>query len=1031
MRSDLSAILSVGIHHIHPGGSLGISIDGMGDTIAIFDDGRVRESHQELTGRIVHFNNLQTESFSGHATGVAGLIGSAGVLSAARGYAPGVTMHIYKWNQQMPINISGLYLCAQNGVEISNHSYATKPGWNYQAGAWYWYGSDSISMLEDWRFGYYDHPRSRAIDSVLSFNPHHLAVFAAGNERGNGPQPGDPRYYYNNQTQQWTDITNHPTINPQADGGTLGYDCLGPEAVAKNVLTVGAIYQNVNGYQSFQDIVLDNKSAFGPTDDGRIKPEVVAPSDTLFTPSSVSDTGYTTISRTSAATAVVSGMALLLKSYFNHAFCRNPLSSTLRGLIIHTSDRFGHAPDYKTGFGAVNAYKAAKLLQDDSALCGGGYYVREYTLYQGQRLMIPLKSKANDSIRVTIAWTDPHLDALPVNAQVINNRTSRLVNDLDIRIFSENHANTFFPYVANPDQPQLPAVHADNSVDNVEMIELPSNQHGDFILQISHKGTLYQGKQRFSLIISGIQLPKVFTGSQSTHWSDPQNWKSGNLPDSNSIVFIPKDVDMLMVDTAVKVRAIDRADSMQIAIADSSSLRLFVLGGKGYVTLKSSESNLAGIHYNYISASCLIRQFYIRGKSGPYNGRWTYLGLPRGVSLQSLVPQQNALVNLNFPGGSILRWNASIGQYEGFGSLSYIPGAGTGLLAFFGTNSIGTFHMTIPDTISIQYTSDSLYNINVPLEYTSTPLNQNINQITDGWNLISNPYPGWYDWYQQSVPGNATAIYHFNDLTGQWICYNNGPDSLRYIAPLQAFWLRNASGQTANLHFDTTRLTHYQARHFLKPQTGINDFFIRITNESANYLSDYIIIGEASDASPYFDGHQDALKFSNRPPNPSVSVGVDTLYSIYRTNSSVVNIPLNIHISHSGNYCFETSSDEHLLLTDLFENKQYIINNASKLCLHFIQGHYPQRFLLTKAAQIQVNDFETSKPTIRLYQTYVQVFNPTSQTLTCSVYSVEGRVIYHSLLSAESNMRISLGRRGVFLLKLNSDKREWIYKLVF
>lgn len=1028
---DLAGILSIGLEHLLPGGSLGLDLNGAGDTIAIFDDGRVRETHQELSGRVVHFNNLHNTSFAGHATGVAGLIGSAGVVTSAKGYAPAVTMHIYKWNQHTPINISDLYQCAQNGVEISNHSYATKPGWNYQSGAWYWYGSDSISLVEDWRFGYYDYPRSRALDSVLWLNPYHLAVFAAGNERGNGPSPGDTRYYYDNQTHQWVNITNHPSINPQPDGGTTGYDCLGPEAVAKNVLTVGAIRQNTNGYQSPQDIILDPKSAFGPTDDGRIKPEVVAPSDTLHTPSTASDTGYTTISYTSAATAVVSGTALLLKSYFNRVYGHNPLSSTLRALIIHTADRFGQAPDYKTGFGVLNARRAAELIRDDSLLCGGGYFVREYTLYQGQRILIPLKSKVNDSIRVTIAWTDPHMAPIPINAQALNNRTSRLVNDLDIRISSENTTNTYLPYKADPNQPHLSATTGDNTVDNVEMIELPANIQGHFLLQITHKNTLMSGYQKFSLIISGVEEPAVFTGAQSSQWYLVQNWKSNTLPDSSALVFISKSASTVHVDSTVRVWSIDRADSSHLRIADSATLLLRYLGGKGCITLGAGDKNLAGIRYARASITHFIRQYYLQGKAGPYNGRWVYMGLPPGISLQGLVPQQNALVNLNFPGGSLLQWDASVGQYQGFSSLSQVPQQGKGLLVFFGNNQAGTFHMSLPDTLAMNYVSDSLYDIQIPLEYTSTPQNPNINQVNDGWNLVANPYPFWYDWYQHPVPGNATAIYHFNDLTGQWLSYNNGPDSLRCIAPHQAVWVRNASGQSAHLSLDTGRNSSLQAKHFFKPTISDPEFYLRIRSDSASALSDYVIIGTHADATPYFDGRWDALKFSNRPPNPSLSVGSDTLYSIYRSCNSLSNIPLTIQIHQSGIYCFETSSEENLVLFDMLKHLSYSLVKGSTVCMPLSQGLHSQRFWLTKTTALTTSEVSEAAPELFQRSEYVLIINPLPNPITGTLLSIHGQVLKEFTLSPYSIERHTFSQRGIFVYHLKYSYRERAFKVVF
>ncbi|MFN4299385.1 MAG: hypothetical protein ACK4EX_06605 [Thermaurantimonas sp.] len=88
---DLGGVQSIGLHHLMPGGSLELHLNGAGDTIAIFDDGRVHETHQQLVGRVVHFNNLHNTSYASHATGIAGLISSAGVQTSAKGYAPAAT----------------------------------------------------------------------------------------------------------------------------------------------------------------------------------------------------------------------------------------------------------------------------------------------------------------------------------------------------------------------------------------------------------------------------------------------------------------------------------------------------------------------------------------------------------------------------------------------------------------------------------------------------------------------------------------------------------------------------------------------------------------------------------------------------------------------------------------------------------------------------------------------------------------------------------------------------------------------------
>src|SRR5690606_10391855 len=92
---------------------------------------------------------------------------------------------------------------------------------------------------------------------------------------GLGEGPGDPggtpfSYFLGFSTNVST------AARVWKDGDDGGYDTLPPTAVAKNILTVGACYDIPGGYSSPDDVVIAPFSAFGPTDDGRIKPEIVA-----------------------------------------------------------------------------------------------------------------------------------------------------------------------------------------------------------------------------------------------------------------------------------------------------------------------------------------------------------------------------------------------------------------------------------------------------------------------------------------------------------------------------------------------------------------------------------------------------------------------------------------------------------------------------------------------------------------------------------------------------------------------------------
>src|SRR5690606_16092133 len=105
-----------------------------------------------------------------------------------------------------------------------------------------------------------------------------------------------------------------------------------------------------------------------------------------------------------------------------------------------------------------------------------------------------------EPIKVTIAWTD--LPGEPAEA-VLNSRTPRLVNDIDVRLRSiEDSSLIYLPFILDPEIPDNPATTGDNFVDNVEVIYPGVVPAGRYIVEISHKGNLVGNSQVFSLVTS-------------------------------------------------------------------------------------------------------------------------------------------------------------------------------------------------------------------------------------------------------------------------------------------------------------------------------------------------------------------------------------------------------------------------------------------------------------------------------------------------------------------------------------------------
>lgn len=454
------------------GGSSGLDLDGAGySQLGEWDAGVIRTSHQEFTDQgETRVTNMDGGPTHEHSTHVAGTMVAAGVNNSAHGMLYAGNLMAWEWTSDN----AEMAAAAADGLEISNHSYNMVTGWWWNGG-WQWAGNPAIDPDEDYKFGFYSNG-SRALDVIANNAPNYLIVWAGGNNRGEGPGGS----------------------GPENDGGSDGYDCIPSEPIAKNILTVGAVNQ-VTNYTGPNDVVMSSFSGWGPADDGRIKPDIVGKGVSVFSTSDGSDNSYTSMSGTSMASPNVAGSMALLQYYHQDLFNEVMLSSTLKGLVLHTADEAGQnpGPDYRFGWGLMNTARAAEIITKDTlqnlidvlVLADGEEYTREITIPQ-------------DSIlRVTICWNDPK--GMPVGAS-LNPRDPMIVNDLDLWI--TNVGNTkFYPYKLDPDIPGAAATtNSKNNVDNVEMVFIPETPAGTYTIHVGHDGELEDGEQVFSLIVTGI-----------------------------------------------------------------------------------------------------------------------------------------------------------------------------------------------------------------------------------------------------------------------------------------------------------------------------------------------------------------------------------------------------------------------------------------------------------------------------------------------------------------------------------------------
>jgi hypothetical protein len=448
-------------------------------SLGIWDSGAIRGSHREFKNRVAQMDGVTI--LSPHSNGVAGIMMATGILPSAKGMSYQANLKAWDFS-----NDRTEMAAAASGLLISNHSYANLAGWVFSGGFQYWLGDTALNEDNDWKYGFYD-SRTSTWDSISYKFPYYLIVKAIGNDRGISVAFGTPHYYWNGYSWIYsTRVRNN--VGP--------YDCIVTYGTAKNILSVGAVDVLPNGYIAPPLTILSN-SSWGPTDDGRIKPDVVAGTPSSFTPSTAHDSSYQSLGGTSISSGAASGSLLLLQQHHFNLRNRYMKSSTLKGLVIHTANRcktnFG--PNYESGWGLLNINKSVEVVSDSN-----NNMVKEYALNNNDTFNMMVYVNGVDTAKATICWTDP---PSVVTAPSYNDTTPKLINDLDLRLVSLSNGQEYKPYILNPNNPSAAATNGDNYRDNVEQIHGLGLPQGFYNLRVTHKRSLQNNQvQDFSFISS-------------------------------------------------------------------------------------------------------------------------------------------------------------------------------------------------------------------------------------------------------------------------------------------------------------------------------------------------------------------------------------------------------------------------------------------------------------------------------------------------------------------------------------------------
>jgi serine protease AprX len=256
---------------------------------------------------------------------------------------------------------------------------------------------------------------------------------------------------------------------------------------AKNAITVGASENNRPTFGSYADNInqIAEFSSRGPTKDGRVKPDIVAPGTYILSSrSSLApdssfwanyNSKYAYMGGTSMATPLTAGNVALLKEHFlkNKGIDAKP--SLIKAALVAGATNLGTTTGNQ-GWGRVNVEKSINVA-----------YVNESkALTTGTKATYTFSATSSRPLKFTLAWTD-----YPGSPSA----TYSLVNDLDFVVKSPSGKvyvgnDTTSPYNDNWD-----------GVNNVESVTIAVPENGTYTIEVQAYNVANGGTQDFSLAL--------------------------------------------------------------------------------------------------------------------------------------------------------------------------------------------------------------------------------------------------------------------------------------------------------------------------------------------------------------------------------------------------------------------------------------------------------------------------------------------------------------------------------------------------
>ena len=455
-------------------------LDGSGQIVAVADSG-IDEDHGDFGTRIIGNVDVigdgsTADAHSGHGTHVACTVLGDGSRGGYAGVAPEAELYFQAMENDNNGNFQWSSINNMLNTAYNNGARTHTNSWGSESSSEWGVYTSSSEDVDD---------RARYYDQFYSGREGLTILFAAGND---GP----------------------------------GSDTIGSPATAKNLLAVG---NSQNRYTGAPNSIMDGSSR-GPVDDGRIKPDVIAPGGYVRSckAQEATDTGgatwtstwYMEYTGTSMATPNAAGTAALIREYITEVAQRpEPQGALVKALMILGARDVGvrDIPNNDEGWGRIDLKgtlapnNGRGIWVDDRSILSSTGNSKSYSF----NVTTP-----GQPFKAVIAWSDERGSRFS---------STQLVNNLNLLVTTPSGVE----YKGNEfSQGRSIQGGTHDSLNNVEVVLVDSAEAGLWTVKVTDASHNGGRAQPYAVAVSGVGVndlrpdPSPIVTSFSTDIAIPQ-----------------------------------------------------------------------------------------------------------------------------------------------------------------------------------------------------------------------------------------------------------------------------------------------------------------------------------------------------------------------------------------------------------------------------------------------------------------------------------------------------------------------------